>query len=29
VVAETVIVGKVPDTFFQTGGYHGNTKENG
>jgi sporulation protein YunB len=29
VVAETVIVGKVPDTFFQTGGYNGNTKENG
>lgn len=29
VIAETVIVGKVPDTFFQTGGYHGNTKENG
>lgn len=29
VVAETVIVGKVPDTFFQTGGYYGNTKENG
>ena len=24
VVAETVIVGKVPDTFFQTGGYYGN-----
>lgn len=29
VVAETVIVGKVPDTFFQTGGLYGNTKENG
>ena len=29
VVAETVIVGQVPDTFFQTGGYNGNTKENG
>lgn len=28
VVAETVIVGKVPDTFFQTGGLYGNTKEN-
>lgn len=23
VVAETIIVGQVPDTFFQTGGYHG------
>ena len=29
VVAETVIVGKVPDTYLQTGGYYGNTKENG
>ena len=29
VVAETVIVGKVPDTFLQTGGNYGNTKENG
>ncbi len=29
VVAETVIVGKVPDTFFQSGGYNGYTKENG
>lgn len=24
VVAETIIVGQVPDTFFQTGGYNGN-----
>jgi hypothetical protein len=23
VVAETIIVGQVPDTFFQTGGYNG------
>jgi len=23
VVAETIIVGQVPDTFLQTGGYHG------
>lgn len=29
VVAETVIVGQVPDTFLQTGGYNGNQKENG
>lgn len=29
IVAETVIVGKVPDTFFQSGGYNGYTKENG
>lgn len=28
VVAETIIVGQVPDTYFQTGGYYGNTKEN-
>ena len=28
VVAETVIVGQVPDTFFQTGGYNGSQKEN-
>ena len=24
VVAETIIVGQVPDTFFQTGGSYGN-----
>ncbi len=29
VVAETVIVGQVPDTFLETGGYNGNQKENG
>ena len=29
VVAETVIVGAVPDTFLQTGGYYGSQKENG
>lgn len=29
VVAETVIVGDVPDTYLQTGGIYGNTKENG
>ena len=28
VVAETIIVGQVPDTYFQTGGCYGNTKEN-
>jgi sporulation protein YunB len=28
VVAETIIVGDVPDTFFQTGGNYGYTKEN-
>lgn len=28
VVAETIIVGQVPDTFFQTGGYNGSQKEN-
>lgn len=28
VVAETIIVGQVPDTFFQTGGYNGSEKEN-
>lgn len=28
VVAETVIVGQVPDTFLQTGGYNGNQTEN-
>ncbi len=28
VVAETIIVGQVPDTFFQTGGYHGSNTEN-
>lgn len=28
VVAETIIVGQVPDTYFQTGGYYGSTKEN-
>lgn len=28
VVAETVIVGDVPDTFIQTGGNHGSPKEN-
>lgn len=28
VVAETIIVGQVPDTFFQTGGQYGYTKEN-
>lgn len=29
VVAETVIVGDVPDTYFDTGGYYGFQKENG
>lgn len=29
VVAETVIVGDVPDTFLQTGGTYGSEKENG
>ena len=29
VIAETVIVGDVPDTFLQTGGYYGSEKENG
>ncbi len=28
VVAETIIVGDVPDTFFQTGGLYGSHKEN-
>ena len=28
VVAETVIVGQVPDTFFNTGGYYGYQREN-
>lgn len=28
VVAETIIVGDVPDTFFQTGGLYGTPKEN-
>ena len=28
VIAETVIVGDVPDTFFQTGGYNGSKTEN-
>ena len=28
VVAETVIVGQVPQTFLQTGGYYGSDKEN-
>lgn len=28
VVAETIIVGAVPDTFFQTGGYYGTQKQN-
>lgn len=28
IVAETVIVGQVPDTFLQTGGYYGSQKEN-
>ena len=28
VVAETVIVGDVPDTFLQTGGYYGSDREN-
>ena len=28
VVAETIIVGQVPDTFFQNGGYYGRQKEN-
>lgn len=28
VVAETIIVGQVPDTFLQTGGYYGTEKEN-
>lgn len=29
VVAETIIVGQVPDTFLQAGGYYGSYKENG
>ena len=29
VVAETIIVGQVPDTYLNTGGYYGNTTENG
>ena len=29
VIADTVIVGNVPNTFLQTGGNYGNTKENG
>ena len=29
VVAETVVVGQVPDTFLQSGGNHGSKKENG
>lgn len=28
VVAETIIVGQVPDTFLQTGGYNGSVKQN-
>lgn len=28
VVAETIIVGQVPDTFLQTGGYNGSDREN-
>lgn len=28
VVAETIIVGQVPNTFFQTGGEHGSNREN-
>jgi len=28
IVAETIIVGQVPDTFLQTGGYHGSEKQN-
>lgn len=28
VVAETIIVGQVPDAFFQTGGTHGSQREN-
>ncbi len=28
IVAETIIVGQVPDTFLQTGGYHGSEKKN-
>ncbi len=28
VVAETIIVGQVPETFLQTGGYHGSQTEN-
>lgn len=28
VVAETIIVGQVPDTFLQTGGYYGSKREN-
>ena len=28
VVAETIIVGQVPDTFLQTGGYYANQREN-
>lgn len=29
VVAETVIIGDVPETFLQTGGYYGNQKQSG
>ena len=29
VVAETIIVGQVPDTFLQTGGYYASKRENG
>lgn len=28
IVAETIIVGQVPETFLQTGGYHGSEKQN-
>ena len=28
VVAETIIVGQVPDTFLQTGGYYASKREN-
>ena len=28
VVAETIIVGQVPDTFLQTGGYNGSERKN-
>jgi len=29
VVAETIIVGQVPETYLQTGGQYGSTTENG
>ena len=29
VVAETIIVGQVPETYLQTGGLHGSKTENG